>query len=483
MHLKAIKEFNERRYKEEFMISEFESPRIEKIIDMLPTNKKILDVGCYDGTLSQLIKEKNNFVMGCDISTNALNNARRRGVDCVLANAESLPYKDASFDVVIASELIEHVFDTGGFLDQINRILKSNGELILTTPNLALLDNRLRLLLGLQPHYCEIQLEGNAGHIRCFTKKSLKSLIERHGFVIEKIRSDILFIPVLNVALRKTNLNKKLGDIFPGLGTILIFRAKKRRAKELKITSLDGSTKDYFVSKGAIAKWWNVDKGHLSFHYNKELQVLDENFIVNPSWNVLDIGTGRGRFAIYFAKKGCKVDVVDISEEMLSIAKENAKKEGVSDKITFILGDAENLSNIKSDYDVVCCMETLDHLPDIERAISEMSSRIKRGGHFLFTYVPDSSIYWIFYYNILLRKRIGIARAYSDDYIMDLLKRNNITIQNLFGVGLIFPIGPLILRIPLHALARFEKLIKPYYARPSFVRRCTHTVGWGTKKT
>lgn len=227
MLLKTTKKFNEERYKEEFKIGDFELPRIEKIIEMASTGKRNLDIGCYDGTISQLIKEKNNVVIGLDMSMNALNMAKRKGIECVSSNAENLPFKDASFDVVVACEIIEHIFDTGRFLDEINRILKSNCELILTTPNLALLDNRLRLLLGLQPHYCEIELEGNAGHIRCFTKKSLKKLIEKHGFVVEKIRSDILFIPVLNVVLRKINLNKKLGDIFPGLGTILIFKAKK----------------------------------------------------------------------------------------------------------------------------------------------------------------------------------------------------------------------------------------------------------------
>jgi len=226
MAFKTTKEFNEERYRVEFKIGEFELPRIEKIIDMVPTNKRILDIGCYDGTISQLIKEKNNVVIGLDMSMNALNMAKKKGIECVSSNADNLPFKDKSFDIVVASEIIEHIFDTGKFLDEINRILKSNGELILTTPNLALLDNRLRLLLGLQPHYCEIELEGNAGHIRCFTKKSLKRLIEKHGFIVEKIRSDILFIPVLNVVLRKTNLNKKLGDTLPGLGTILIFKAK-----------------------------------------------------------------------------------------------------------------------------------------------------------------------------------------------------------------------------------------------------------------
>lgn len=226
---KTIKKFNEERYKEEFKIGVFERPRIEKLIEMIPTNKIILDIGCYDGTISKLIKEKNNVAVCLDMSLNALNMAKKKGLECVLTNADNLPFKGNSFDIVVASEIIEHIFDTGNFLDEINKILKSNGKLILTTPNLALLDNRLRLLLGLQPHYCEIELENGAGHIRGFTKKSLKNLIEKHGFGVEKIRSDILFIPILNAVLRKIGINKKLGDVLPGFGTILIFEVKKQK--------------------------------------------------------------------------------------------------------------------------------------------------------------------------------------------------------------------------------------------------------------
>ncbi|VVB60057.1 23S rRNA (uracil(747)-C(5))-methyltransferase [uncultured archaeon] len=246
--------------------------------------------------------------------------------------------------------------------------------------------------------------------------------------------------------------------------------------------SLSNDTKKYFAAEKTVSKWWNPTEGTYRFHYEKELQVLNEQFPVNKDWKILDVGTGKGRFAIYFAKNGCKVTALDISEEMLDIARQNAKKEGVADKITFVLGDAEDLSNIKQKYDAVCCMEALDHIPDVEKALSKMSAKIRLGGYFLFTYVPETSLYWKLYYNLFIGKKIGIARAYPDNYAAELFKKNDIAIKKLFGIGVVFPTGPKVLKIPLYALARLEKLIKPYYRNPSFIRRCTHVIGWGTKE-
>jgi len=246
--------------------------------------------------------------------------------------------------------------------------------------------------------------------------------------------------------------------------------------------SLSTDTKKYFAKEKTVSEWWNPTEGTYKFHYEKELQVLDEQFPVDGNRNILDVGTGKGRFAIYFAKKGCKVTALDISEEMLGIARQNAKKEGVADRITFVLGDAEDLSNITQKYDVVCCMEALDHIPDVEKALSKMSAKIKPGGHFLFTFVPDRSLYWKLYYNLFIGKKIGIARAYSTRYMTELFKRNNLPIQKLFGVGVFFPSGSKLFKIPLYILARFEKLVKPYYKSASFVRRCTHIVGWCVKE-
>jgi SAM-dependent methyltransferase len=95
--------------------------------------------------------------------------------------------------------LIEHLFDPDRFLTEILRVLKPNGVLFLTTPNLASWINRICLLLGFQPHFTEVSLLHNvgklyggvaakasesaiAGHLRLFVPRALDSLLRIYGF-------------------------------------------------------------------------------------------------------------------------------------------------------------------------------------------------------------------------------------------------------------------------------------------------------------
>src|SRR3989339_802639 len=85
----------------------------------------------------------------------------------------SLPYEDNFFDIVIAGEIIEHIFDTDLFLAEIRRVLKSGGKLLISTPNIASLGRRLLLFFGGNPI---IELSPNepdsSGHIRYFSFKT-----------------------------------------------------------------------------------------------------------------------------------------------------------------------------------------------------------------------------------------------------------------------------------------------------------------------
>lgn len=99
----------------------------------------------------------------------------------------TLPFTSNSLDIVVAGEIIEHLYDTGDFLEEIKRVLKPEGKLIITTPNLAPLANRARILFGFQPPTCNIELDGQVGHIRAFTKsayylflKSMNLLFKAH---------------------------------------------------------------------------------------------------------------------------------------------------------------------------------------------------------------------------------------------------------------------------------------------------------------
>jgi 2-polyprenyl-3-methyl-5-hydroxy-6-metoxy-1,4-benzoquinol methylase len=197
-------------------------PRYEFIFKNVGKNQVILDIGCLDGEISKKLELMGNIVIGVDISINGLTKAKQRAIKIVLANGEkALPFHQCTFDMVIASEIIEHLYDTSNFLKQIKRVMRDDGYLILTTPNLATLGNRIRLLFGKNPSM-DICLEKGPGHIRYFVKSSLKDLLEINGFSIKKYESDIV-----SLSPGGKIRNKKLAKWFPSIGRSICIIAQK----------------------------------------------------------------------------------------------------------------------------------------------------------------------------------------------------------------------------------------------------------------
>jgi SAM-dependent methyltransferase len=154
----------------------------------------IVDVGCGDGAATALAAGGNpeHRVLGLDWSADALRHARARGLALVRAEAEpdGLPIASGRADVVIMSELIEHLVDPDSVLDEVRRVLRPGGTLLLSTPNLAAWYNRGLLALGVQPVFTEVSLRGVfgrpgsqvAGHLRLFTSRALVGLLAARGF-------------------------------------------------------------------------------------------------------------------------------------------------------------------------------------------------------------------------------------------------------------------------------------------------------------
>jgi len=119
--------------------------------------KKILDIGCGDGSF--IIKFKKYCeLFGVDISSKANKIAKEAGVDAykVDVSCEKLPFEDESFDIVYMGDVIEHLLNPDFAINEVARVIKSNGFLVLSTPNLASWLNRLLLLLGMQPRFSEV---------------------------------------------------------------------------------------------------------------------------------------------------------------------------------------------------------------------------------------------------------------------------------------------------------------------------------------
>lgn len=187
-------------------------------------NQKILDLGCGTGNFIELLKQKNASVEGVDISTKATKIAKKKGLKIKTADLhKTFPYSKNNFDTITAGEIIEHIYDTDFFLREIKRILKPNGFLILSTPNIATFGRRLMLLFGINP-IIETSLEHSAGHIRYFTKKSLEQLLNKHGLEIIKFTSDT--INFTNNGIVHSNV---LAKIFPKFGARIIIKAVNKK--------------------------------------------------------------------------------------------------------------------------------------------------------------------------------------------------------------------------------------------------------------
>ncbi|TSA44989.1 class I SAM-dependent methyltransferase [bacterium] len=206
------------------------SRRIKNMLSILDgldlRNKNILDVGCYDGTFLSLMKNRNNGFYGVEASDWGFEQARKKGIEVrqFFFNDETkLPYEDNFFDVVVAGEIIEHIYDTDFFLVEIRRILKPGGKLLISTPNIASLGRRLLLLFGKNPI---IELSPNesdsSGHIRYFTFKTLEKMLEKKEFETISSASDCV-----NFSKNGKIKSALLAKIYPALGASIICYAKK----------------------------------------------------------------------------------------------------------------------------------------------------------------------------------------------------------------------------------------------------------------
>jgi SAM-dependent methyltransferase len=157
----------------------------------------ILDVGCGDGEATGMVPRGEHTVVGIDWSMMALRHARSLGLSLIRGGIDppGLPIADGGADVVILSEVIEHLVDTDSAIDEIRRVLRPGGTLLLSTPNLAAWYNRGLLALGIQPIFSEVSLRGIygrpgsqvVGHLHMFTKRALTEFLTDRGFACERV--------------------------------------------------------------------------------------------------------------------------------------------------------------------------------------------------------------------------------------------------------------------------------------------------------
>jgi len=141
-------------------------------------SERILDVACGS---SVIIQSLNNAV-GMDLSMGKVRFLRGRGIPLVRASAFALPFKAATFDCLISSQLIEHVPYHEVLFAEMCRVLQAGGILIIGTPDYATIGWQI-----IEPLYARL-LPGGYGdeHITHYTCESLTRILVNHGFVHEQ---------------------------------------------------------------------------------------------------------------------------------------------------------------------------------------------------------------------------------------------------------------------------------------------------------
>ena len=104
-------------------------------------DKKILDIACGTGYGTYILSSRCKEIIGLDNSEDAINLAKRKyihkNLSFLKADATSTNLESSSFDVIISLETIEHIQDQQAFLSEIMKLLKPDGLLLLSCPNIA----------------------------------------------------------------------------------------------------------------------------------------------------------------------------------------------------------------------------------------------------------------------------------------------------------------------------------------------------------
>jgi SAM-dependent methyltransferase len=147
--------------------------RSELLRSEVTPGERVLDLGCGAGRFLSLLEDG----VGVEISEGAAERARRHGEVRLLEADGTLPFGHGEVDLVWCSEVLEHVPDALGLLQECRRVLRPGGRLLVTTPDHSLPRRLAIAALRFDEHFDPL-----GQHVRFFTRRSLAATLRAAGF-------------------------------------------------------------------------------------------------------------------------------------------------------------------------------------------------------------------------------------------------------------------------------------------------------------
>lgn len=162
---------------------------LKSLIGKIEKNQIILDVGCGNGLMTNSLIGEGYNVFGTDGSDTGIEIADNQNAGRFFVqdlSSEDLPkeLQDIKFNLIISTEVIEHLYNPRSYIDFCKRVLMKNGggEIIISTPYHGYLKNLVMATTGkMDPHFTALW---DGGHIKFWSRKTLTQLLEEFGFKI-----------------------------------------------------------------------------------------------------------------------------------------------------------------------------------------------------------------------------------------------------------------------------------------------------------
>jgi 2-polyprenyl-3-methyl-5-hydroxy-6-metoxy-1,4-benzoquinol methylase len=146
--------------------------------------RRVLDLGCGNGAMSHYLQRQGFYVVGCDVDERGVEEASKGASGAVFTQVGVYDppelLGETGFDVVVANEVIEHLFLPAALPRFASKVLKPGGHLIVTTPYHGYVKNLFICLAGRWDRRHDPLWDG--GHIKFFSRRTLTALLGRNGF-------------------------------------------------------------------------------------------------------------------------------------------------------------------------------------------------------------------------------------------------------------------------------------------------------------